>query len=52
MKYIVSINYHHFDFESLSDACTFCTLARRSNRDVTIEIEFIFEEEITTDEEN
>ena len=52
MKYTVSISYLNFDFDSLSDACTFCKLARRSNLDTDITLTFNFEEENTTDEQN
>lgn len=51
MKYTVSISYLTFDFDDLSDACTFCKMARRSNLDVNIELTFNFEEE-KNDEEN
>ena len=52
MKYTVSISYLNFDFDSLSDACTFCTLARRSNLDADITLTFNFEEENTINDEN
>lgn len=51
MKYRVSINYYHFIFDTLSDACTFATLAEsHGEKDNTVCIEFIHEEENTDNE--
>lgn len=52
MMYRVSINYHHFIFTNLADACTFCTLAKvNGEKDVTVEMEFINDVKENNDED-
>lgn len=52
MTYTVLINYYRFHFKSMSDACTFCTLAKENGeKDVTVEMEFINDEKENNNED-
>ena len=52
MMYRVSINYLHFNFKFITDACTFSTLAKANGeKDVIVEMEFINDEEESNNED-